>query len=409
MGNMTGLPGRDLLNPPYKIANSGYSLSNFTINTDLIHSNGLAEYDTHNLYGTTMSSVSRNALLSRRPTVRPMVITRSTFAGAGAKVGHWLGDNASGWNYYRNSISEIMAFAGIYQLPMVGADVCGYALNTTSTLCARWAMLGAFYPFYRNHASNDVNNQEFYIWPIVASAARKAIDARYRLLDYLYTAIYQQSQDGTPTLNPMFFLYPSDANTFPLDLQFFFGQSVLVSPVTDENSTTVTIYLPDDQFYNFWTLEPVRGNAADITLSDIAFDDIPLHIRGGSVVPMRVQSANTTTALRQQNFELVVAPGLDTTASGTLYLDDGDSLVQDATSLLSFDYKNSTLAVGGDFGYATNNSIETVKILGVSSQPTSVSLDGTILQSDQWTYGNASVVSVNVSMPVTKGFTLSLS
>jgi alpha-glucosidase len=163
---------------------------------------------------------------------------------------------------------------------MVGPDICGFAGNTTETLCARWATLGAFYPFMRNHAGDTSISQEFYRWDLTLAAARKAIAVRYRLLDYIYTAFHRQSVTGLPLLNPLFFHYPEDANTFGIEYQFFYGDDILVSPVLEENSTSVSIYLPNGTFYDWWTLERIQGNGSYIDLTDVGFDTIPLHIRG---------------------------------------------------------------------------------------------------------------------------------
>jgi alpha-glucosidase len=64
-GKWLGLPGRDLLFPKYAIHNKAAyqddwnaeqgGISNKTVLTNIIHENGLAEYDVHNLYGTSMS------------------------------------------------------------------------------------------------------------------------------------------------------------------------------------------------------------------------------------------------------------------------------------------------------------------------------------------------------------------
>ncbi|OBZ75819.1 putative alpha/beta-glucosidase agdC [Grifola frondosa] len=384
--------GDNVQDPPYAIANAAGALSNKTAYTDAKHANGLIEYDTHNLYGTMMSTATHNAMLSRRPGLRTLVITRSTFAGAGSRVGKWLGDNFSDWEHYRNSIAGILCMASVFHVPMVGADICGYAEDTTETLCARWAMLGAFYPFMRDHNADTSISQEFYRWPIVTQAAKNVLDIRYRLLDYIYTAFHQAHLDGTPVLNPLWYKYPQDPATFPIDLQFFFGDSILVSPVTEENATSVSIYLPNDVFYDFGTLAPVQGHGSNVVLDNVDFVSIPVHIRGGGVLPLRAKGAMTTTALRETDFEFVVAPGTNGKASGSLYLDDGISISPKTSTKVTMSYEEGNFTASGSFEYATGVHVARVRFLGVSNAPHSVKLNGRSVEEASVQYDSAGKV-----------------
>ncbi|GBE82887.1 Probable alpha/beta-glucosidase [Sparassis crispa] len=401
--------GYNVLNPPYAIDNAAGVLSNRTSYTNAVHSNGLIEYDTHNLFGTMMSNVTHYAMLSRRPGLRTLVVTRSTFAGAGSRVQKWLGDNLSDWPYYRNSIAGILNMAGIFHVPMAGADICGYGDNTTEPLCARWAMLGAFYPFMRNHNTIGTIGQEFYRWPVVAQAARNALDMRYRLVDYFYTAFHTAHLDGSPVLNALWYIYPEDPATFPIDLQFFFGGSILVSPVTEENATSVEAYFPNDTFYDFLTGVPVHGNGSWTVLSDVNLTSIPVHIRGGAVLPLRAQGAMTTAALREQDFQLVVAPGTDGNASGSLYMDDGVSVNPLNATEVYMTYTNGTLAVTGTFGYPTGVDVASVRFLGTSRAPSAVNFDGKAVNASDVVYNASSqVLDVTVGTPFDQNFTLQI-
>jgi len=223
-------------------------------------------------------------------------------------------------------------------------------------------------------------------------------------------AFHQQSVDGTPLLNPLWAFYPSDANTLAIDTQFFYGSDILVSPVIDEDSTSVTFYLPKDQFYDFYTLATVTGSGSAMTLSNVNFTTIPLHIRGGSIIPLRAESANTTAALRKNDFSIVVAPGSDGTASGSLYFDDGVSLTQAATSEISFSYGKGALAMSGSFGYNVGNvGVSSVKFLGLTSKPSSVSVNGRAVGGNDSSFDAGSgVLMVTCALPLTAGFTITL-
>ena len=350
-GQMKGLPNREWFSPKYHINSHRGDIGQYTIWTNTSNHDGSWQYDTHNFYGHMMATTTHEALRARRPKLRPFVLTRSTFAGTGRKATHWFGDNESSWEHYRTSIRQMLAFVSMHQMPMVGSDVCGFNANADQYMCARWALLGAFQPFYRNHAELSTIQQEFYQWPITTEAAKKAIATRYKLLDYIYTALYYQTTTGAPMINPLFFLYPNDTNTFGIQEQWFYGDNILVSPVTQDYSDTVTFYLPKDLFYDYWTGARVQGAGQNVTLSGLKYTDIPVHIRGGSIIPHRANSANTTTALRKEDFDLVVAPDAAGQAKGRLYLDDGESVEQDAVSEITFTFSQGKLTAKGTFGY----------------------------------------------------------
>ena len=322
------------------------------------------QYDTHNFYGHTMAATSRNALIARRPSKRPFVLTRSTFAGTGAHAAHWFGDNYSAWDDYRVSIKQMLAFVSLHQMSMIGSDVCGFNGDAQEEMCARWAVMAAWQPFYRNHADISAPSQEFYRWESVANAARKAINVRYQLLDYIYTAMQQQSTDGTPAVSPLWFMYPADEATAGIQTQWFLGDALMVAPVVEDDGDGVDVYLPADVYYDFWSGEKVVGEAKAVRVN-VALEDIPVYVRGGTIVPMRTEGANTTVELRMKNFEVLVAPGTDGMAKGQLYLDDGDSLdVGQARSDLQFAWDGSRLTVNGTFGYQIEAVLERVKVLG---------------------------------------------
>jgi alpha-glucosidase len=217
--------------------------------------------------------------------------------------------------------------------------------------------------------------------------------------------------DGSPVLNPLWFKYPTDASTFGIDLQFFFGDSILVSLVTEENATSVTIYLAKDRFYDLATLTPVEGTGQHVTLTDVNYTTIPLHIRGGAVLPLRVAGANTTTAMRAKDFDFIVAPGTDGKAKGSLYVDDGVSIVQEQMTSVEMVFADDKLCVYGSFGFDVGVKVAKVLFLGIKKAPAfvMVSLEGGKGHNVSFGYdGACSMVWVQMDTPLSHEFEVTL-
>lgn len=307
-------------NPPFLPGDA--ALDHKTIMMDSVMYNNTLYYDAHNLYGY-LETIATSKALEQVRKKRSVVISRSTYPGSGHHGGHWLGDNASNWKDLYYSIPGIIMM-NIFGIPFVGADICGFNDNTNAELCARWMQLGSFYPFSRNHNCYGSIPQEPYVFGAeVAEISRNALLNRYSLLPYYYTLFYHTHTEGGTAIRPMLFEYPTNSDVYGIDQQFMIGPAILVSPVLTEGATSVTAYFPDDVWYDYYSGEQIK--ATKYYNLSAPLTHIPVHIRGGFVVP-RQRPSRTTKETRQNPYWLQIALDNKGSAEGDLFMDDGDSL-----------------------------------------------------------------------------------
>nr|XP_006826058.1 PREDICTED: sucrase-isomaltase, intestinal-like [Saccoglossus kowalevskii] len=322
--------------PPYLPRILGNLMYDKTICMDSVQHSGL-HYDLHSLYGHSMSVMTFETLKTIFPNKRSMVLTRSQFAGTGHFSGHWLGDNQSQWRQIPWSVVGMLEYA-LFGFPYIGADICGFWYNTTESMCQRWQQLGAFYPYSRNHNADGWTGEEI---PESNRGKTVTLDAP---MDYI--PLHLRGGYILPTQEPDITTTQSRLNSFGLVValgdddtaigNMFWddgesrdtidnGQYTLLSFAATKDAVTVDAYFPNHRWYDYHTGGEIpESNRGKTVTLDAPMDYIPLHLRGGYILP--TQEPNITTVLSRFNsFGLVVALGEDDTAIGNMFWDDGES------------------------------------------------------------------------------------
>jgi alpha-glucosidase len=264
-----------------------------------------------------MARATTEGVLKLRPDERPLVITRSLWAGTQRYNMHWLGDNRSDWPALRNSLQLVLNM-GLSGIAFTGPDTGGFAGTPDGELLIRWNQLGVFTPFFRNHTAKGTKDQEPWAFGETCERiSRQCIELRYHLLPYHYTAFWQSAQSGTPIARPLFLAFQDDPHTAQIEDQFMFGDAFLVSPVLEPGSTSRRAYIPPGRWYDFW--ENTLTGGPQITRLPAPIDRIPLLVRAGSIVPAWPVMQHTGER-PVERLILHVYPGQ---GSSLLYEDDG--------------------------------------------------------------------------------------
>ncbi|RDW81045.1 glycoside hydrolase family 31 protein [Aspergillus mulundensis] len=374
-------PGvRNVNYPPYVInhVQRGHDLAVHAVSPNATHVDGYHEYDVHSLYGHMGIRATHQGLTRIAPEKRPFIIGRSTFAGSGKWAGHWGGDNYSRWSSMYFSISQALQFS-LFGIPMFGVDTCGFSGNSAEELCNRWMQLSAFFPFYRNHNVLGAISQEPYRWASVIDASKAAMRIRYALLPYFYTLMQDAHVTGSTVLRALAWEFPNDPSLAAIDNQFLVGPSILVTPVLEPQVSTVKGVFPGvgqgEVWYDWYTQTAVDAQPGVNTTIDAPLGHIPVYVRGGSILPMQ-EPALTIREARKTPWALLAALGSDGTASGKLYLDDGESIQPEAALDVQFAISQSTLSVSSQGDWKETNPLANVTIFGVPAEPPAVTFNG---------------------------------
>ncbi|KFM12369.1 Lysosomal alpha-glucosidase, partial [Aptenodytes forsteri] len=314
-GSEDGCPPGELDSPPYTPAVLGDSLSAKTVCASA-KQKASVHYNLHNLYGLMEAKATARSGGSA-PSSSP---APPSPARAGTRGTGWATIGASGRTCITPSQVGLLSFS-LFGIPLVGADICGFSGSTSEELCTRWMQLGAFYPFARNH---NTQNEKVEGSVPARTAMKNVLLTRYSLLPFLYTLFHRAHLQGDTVARPLFFEFPWDVATLGLDRQFLWGRSLLVTPVLEPGVESVTGYVPRGVWYDFYTGSSVNSSGEMLKMS-APLEHLNLHVREGAILPTQ-KPGTTSEATRGNPLRLIVALSSSATAWGDLFWDDGESL-----------------------------------------------------------------------------------
>lgn len=253
---------------------------------DVVFSDGDKESthaEMHNVYGHFMAKAAYEGL-KKLDGRRPFVITRACYAGSQKYSTAWTGDNQSMWAHVQMAIPQ-QCNLGMSGMPFIGTDVGGFGSDTTPELLARWVQVGCFSPLFRNHSALGSRRQEpWQFGDEIMDIYRKYVKLRYQWIPYFYDLFYEEEKTGAPLIRPLVFHYEKDEVAKTCNDEFMLGEQILAAPVVYPGMTKRMVYLPEGEWYDYWTHEKHTGNTW--LIKDAPIDVCPIYVKAGSIIPM---------------------------------------------------------------------------------------------------------------------------
>ena len=315
--------------------------------TKLKHGDKWAD-EVHNIYGHDWARLLYEGYRKDYPTERPFILMRAGYSGS-QQYGMvpWSGDVSRTWGGLKPQM-EISMQMGLQGMAYMHSDLGGFAgANKDPELYVRWLQYGVFQPIFRPHAQQEEPSEAIFKDAQTKALAKAAIELRYQMLPYNYSIAYENHDNGTPLLRPIFMEFPAAKWSFTQTETYMWGPSFLVHAITDSmTSSKDKVYqtkLPSDASWFELSTGRLVVKSEVIMTNDGNFNvvstpktlhHIPVYVRSGAFIPMSpiIQSteAYCDTAVL---LHFYVNPRAIDSSSFVWYEDDGTTYDAEAKGL----------------------------------------------------------------------------
>jgi alpha-D-xyloside xylohydrolase len=238
----------------------------------------------HNYYSFLFNKVVFETL--QKTTAPATVFARSATAGSQQFPVHWGGDCDSSFESMAESLRGGLSL-GLSGFGFWSHDIGGFEGMPNTALYKRWLAFGLLSSHSRLHGSTSYRVPWLFDQESV-DVLRHFTKLKHRLMPYLFQIAVEARDSGTPMMRAMLLEFPGDPACEGLDRQYMLGDALLVAPVFHSNNT-VTYYLPEGQWANFFTDQMVTGPRW-IT-EHHGFSSLPLLVRPGTLLALGAEDA----------------------------------------------------------------------------------------------------------------------
>ncbi|KAK7043691.1 hypothetical protein VNI00_008302 [Paramarasmius palmivorus] len=235
----------------------------------------------HNMYAITYNEFVFKLLEEQVGKGQAVLFARTSAAGGQRFPVHWGGDCESTWEAMNEAIRGALSLT-LSGFAFASHDIGGFEGHPPPEIYQRWVAFGVFSSHSRLHGSSSYRVPWNYGEEAAKSMA-KLLNAKHRLMPYLYDLAIQATKNGLPLQRAMFLEFPDDRTTHHLDRQYMLGPALLVAPVFGPQEEEAEYYLPKGRWTYYWDQTRVVEGPTWIK-ERVPLDEIPLWIRSGTVL-----------------------------------------------------------------------------------------------------------------------------